>query len=413
MEPARTGSQGDIGVTQRAVVLIGLVLVTVATACSTNRATSEAGGPAAVAPQPVSRHGEFRRTVLLTGSLEAVSGHPIVVPRVPGWRVPVRWLLDDGALVKKGDRIVELDTTEAIGDLEQKRIALDRSVSELKQKEAEVVVTRADREFAVERTRVELEKAEIESAIPMDVLGRKKHEEAQIALERAQVAHAKACIDHESYLEAAERDLEVLRIAVETARREIERAEAALASMVLTSPADGIFVVGEHPWEGRRFQEGDSVWAGIEIAQIPDLSDMRVAAKLSDVDDGEIETGMRATCYLDTYPDHPISGAVLAITPVAQETDRSSLRRAFDVRVELADSDPQRMRPGMSVRVEIEAARRDDRVLVPRTAVEFGESPVALLAGGGETGIVLGECNAFECEVLDGLEPGVALRRRG
>ena len=39
--------------------------------------------------------------------------------------------------------------------------------------------------------------------------------------------------------------------------------------------------------------------------------------------------------------------------PVAQEDDNQSLRRSFRVVIRLDDSDPERMRPGMSVRAEV------------------------------------------------------------
>jgi len=37
--------------------------------------------------------------------------------------------------------------------------------------------------------------------------------------------------------------------------------------------------------------------------RIPDLSTMKVVARLSDVDDGRIAAGDRAVCTLDTYPE--------------------------------------------------------------------------------------------------------------
>jgi hypothetical protein len=42
---------------------------------------------------------------------------------------------------------------------------------------------------------------------------------------------------------------------------------------------------------------------------------MEVEAKLSDVDDGRIATGLPVTCLLDAYPDRPYTGRVAEITP--------------------------------------------------------------------------------------------------
>ena len=47
-------------------------------------------------------------------------------------------------------------------------------------------------------------------------------------------------------------------------------------------------LTGDHPWEGRKLQEGDTVWVGMTVASLPDLDSMIVEASLSDVDDGRI-----------------------------------------------------------------------------------------------------------------------------
>ena len=58
---------------------------------------------------------------------------------------------------------------------------------------------------------------------------------------------------------------------------------------MLNAPRDGIIVIGEHPWEGRKFHVGDTVQPGWTIVSLPDLSaGMEVRAELSDVDDGRV-----------------------------------------------------------------------------------------------------------------------------
>lgn len=62
---------------------------------------------------------------------------------------------------------------------------------------------------------------------------------------------------------------------------------------------------------------------------------MRVFARLSDVDDGRVRSGMKATVELDAHPDVSYDAVVEDVTPVAQESSRRSLRRSFRVRVAL------------------------------------------------------------------------------
>jgi len=399
--------------------LVAAVLLCGALAgCATNQATTAPTPPAPAATsgsQSQSWTGELRRTFLLTGELEAVTGYGVLVPRTPMWQVNIRWMLDDGSPVEAGDKVVELDTTQIVGDVAQKRIAADTALSELYQKQADVAVELADKEFAVEQARTEADKAARKAQVPLELMDRRAYQEAQLAADRTRVSHENAVGDLEAYKVTSQREIEVLRIDLDKAQRDIERAAQALEAMELRAPRGGIFVVGEHPWEGRKIQLGDSVWVGMKIAEVPDLTSMRVRAWLSDVDDGEIEVGMPATCTIDAYPDRSVPGRVAEIGVVAQEgRGQNATRRYFDVLIELERADPEIMRPGMSVKVEVEAERRADVVLVPRTSLALdAQGPHVVLADGATQPIELGACSATACEVRSGLGAGVRLGRRG
>jgi multidrug resistance efflux pump len=400
----------------RVVLIVGLALASISLhGCASNQANPPAStnkAPAAADLQV--RRGEFRNTFLLTGELEAVTGYPVIIPRTPVWQVTIRWVLEDGSMVEEGDKVVELDTTQVVGDVVQKRIAADTALSQLYQKEAEVAVGMADKEFAVVAARIAFEKAALKAAVPEELINRREYQEAQLAAERTRVAHENAVADLEAFRDASESETEILQIQVDKARREVSRAERALDTMVLRAPRAGILVVGQNPREGRKFKIGDAIWPGFEIAEIPDLSRMRVRARLSDVDDGKIHPGMRAECTVDAYPGRPIGGVVSDIGPVAREEPGRSARRHFKVLIDLERSDPSIMRPGMSVRVEVESRRREDVLLVPRAAVDIDAGGARVISTDGrETEVTLGECNASVCELIDGPAEGARLRRVG
>lgn len=360
------------------------------------------------------RRGDFVQSFVLTGELKATRSESILVPRSPTWQVQIRWMEQDGAMVKRGQKVVELDTTALVSELDEKTSEEIRAEIALDQKQADLAGQEQDKQFELEKQRTELAKAEIEASIPEDILRRREYQEKQLALSRARAASEKAERDLESFRKAAESDLEVLRIALEKARREVEAAQRAMDAMVLTAPRDGILIIGEQPWEGRKFQVGDTAWTGLTVARIPDLSAMEVEAYLSDVDDGKIRVGNAGQCRLDAYLDRPVPCEVVEITPIAQEAGVRSLRRAFRVRVSLESTDPERMRPGMSVQVALEVLRMPDALLAARGALNLtAEPPVALLAGGGTRDVQVGPCNALECVVEDGLAEGDVLRRRG
>ncbi len=358
--------------------------------------------------------GELVVRWLLSGELEASQGEEIKVPRTPSWQVAIRWQAEDGAEVAAGQKVLELDNSQFVAELEDKRLAAAQQADELARKQVQLALEEAEKAFEVERRQAELAKAGYAAAVPEFLLSRREHQERQLAAERARLELAKAQASLAAHREAAAAELAVQEVALTKARREIATAEAAIAALTVTAPAGGFLEVAEHPWEGRKFQVGDTAWAGLTVLRIPDLASMVVRATLWDVDDGRIQPGMAASCVLDSYPDRAYGCRVEEITPMAREPSYDSLRRYFQVRLALDEVDPARMRPGMSVRVEVETARLGDALLVPRAALDWsGAEPRVRLADGGAVAVQLGPCGARSCAVAAGLAEGDRLVANG
>ena len=393
---------------------LSLLLTALCAAGCAGAAEGDRGGGADL----IVRRGDLRPRLLLTGELAAASAEELKVPRTPSWQVQVRWMAEDGTVVRAGDRVVELDNTPFTRELEDKRATAADATTELARKQAEGRSSLAEKEFAVEQRRSELAKARLAASIPPDLLSSREYQDRQLALSRAEVELAKAEKDLAAQRQGSGADVEVQRITLRRSEREIAQAESAIDALILRAPRDGIILAANHPWQGRKIREGDDVWVGMTVAVLPDLSTLQVEADLSDVDDGRVKPGMEAICTLDAYPAESFHGRVVDISAVARESQRRPLLRSFDVRVRLDRLKPEMMRPGMSVRVEVLGQELSDRLLVPRAALDFSAPrPRVRLAGSPGGGgsireVRLGPCDASSCVVEQGLEEGARLRGR-
>lgn len=378
------------------------------------------GAPASAGPDGpqglTARRGAFERRVLLTGALEADRAILLTVPRTPSWQVELRWIAEDGAAVRAGDRVAELDTSAFASELEDRETALQERLAELDRRRAELLAEQRDKEFEVARLGAELDKARLEAEVPEGLVPLQELEKRRLTLAKAELELDKAEADLAAHREASAAELEVLEIEIGKMRREIEAAREAISELTLEAPEGGIFLVATHPWEDRKLQAGDTVWVGMTVATLPDLGSVVVQARLPDVDDGSIAPGMPAVVTLDTFPDRSFRGTVGDVAPVAQEQGMESSRRFFHTVIDLEETDPERMIPGMSARVEVLAERREDALLVPRRAVETGDGTageareaVVELSGGERARVLLGPCNELECVVEEGLDPGGVL----
>jgi HlyD family secretion protein len=386
--------------------LIAIVAVTACHHAAEHKSATQSASQVAVVTR-----GALTDRVLLTGELHAASAVELVVPRtMVTWELAIRWMAEDGAFVKQGDRVLSFDNSSVTADIETKRLALLEAQMTLQTARDTSAMDTAQKQNELDQHKVALQKAKVLAGVPADLLAKRDAQERQLDQKRAEIAVKKAQEDVDAQVKEADLDLRVKQIDMEKAKRAIDDADNVIDALELKAPRDGIVVIGIHPWEDRKYRLADTVQPGWSIVTMPDVAaGMEVHAELSDVDDGRVNVGMIGTCTLDAYPSEPTPCTVKQLTPVARSKNEQSLRRAFAVELELAKPDA-RLRPGMSVKVELSRPGIQNVVLVPRGAVAFPDSEKdqvrVHLADGGLRDVELGACNAQNCIVDKGLAEG-------
>jgi multidrug resistance efflux pump len=247
-------------------------------------------------------------------------------------------------------------------------------MQQLAQNEAEWQADLEQKQLEADKKRSDLDKAKIDAAVPKDIISARSFEEKQTALRRTTTEYDKAVDVLASRRTAIEAERRNLVLQLDKAQRDISIAEQAITALVLRAPKDGIVVVRDHPWEGRKFQTGDM------------------------------------TVTLDGFPDLTFTGRIETISAIAQESRRQSLRRQFDVLIALDKLDAVRMRPGLSARVVVHREPRRSMLLAPRAGLDLsGKTPRARLGDGSMRDVKLGSCNALDCVVVSGLSEGDTL----
>lgn len=388
-------------------LLWGAVLLAVGLAAcgSGGRATSAAGPDDLVVDR-----GDLAREVLLTGELVAEEAAVLAGPSVGVWPLQVRWVADDGASVGEGDPVVEFDNSQLLSNLEERRLAVVEAANRLTTLEAEAAAREAEAGFAVDQAQARLATARLDAAIPDGLLPVREVDRRRLELQRAELGLAQAERELANQRQVSEAGLEMQRVALERARREVAEAESGIAQLTLRAPRAGIVNLARNPGEDRTFESGDTAWPGLVVARLPELGTLAVEARLYDVDDGLVTPGLPVTASLDAYPGETLSGRVRSVDPFAQDAGWRSQRRFFRTIVDLERLDPARMLPGMSVKVAVHLPPLETALLVPRRCLEWaGEGPRAVLAGGRRAPVALGPCNSSACVVTGGLDVGARL----
>lgn len=134
--------------------------------------------------------------------------------------------------------------------------------------------------------------------------------------------------------------------------------------------------------EQRKPAVGDEIMPGQPIVAVPDLTRMTVDTRVREIDLHRLAAPKAVRVRVEAYPDITLPAAVTLVGALAQEDVARAGIRYFPVTVTLAASD-DRLRNGMTARVEIDVTSIADALVVPAQAVfdEGGRTFVVVVEG--------------------------------
>jgi HlyD family secretion protein len=366
------------------------------------------------------KRGEFVDYLQVRGEIKANKTLTVTAPSGAGDLLIVK-LAHTGTAVKKGEAIVQFDTTTLQRTLEQKKTELASAEAQIRQQRAQENMAQEQNltdslnaKFDVESAKLEASKAEILSEID--------GEKNKLTLATDQEKYHAAVVKLDSGKKGAEADIAQKEKKRDKALFDVRLTEHQIQSLTIHAPSDGVVTVLPNyravQWgpNAPDFREGDRVWSGSAIAELPDLSSIRFESRLEEADRGKLRLDQSATVHIDALPDTDFNAKVSDISTVAK-LDFSSWppTKSFMLNVGIGNSDP-RIRPGMKANTRIAVSRVPDAILVPSQAViAKGSTSIVYVQHGrqfDERQIHVGHRTGDTVMVLSGLQPGerVALK---
>jgi len=360
-------------------------------------------------------YGEFVIKIVEAGEVAAITSVTVSAPRVSG-RLQIIKLIKDGSHVKEGDVLVQFDK-------EEKQQQMLKSLSDLKIAQNEISKKLADIESQKRTSQIDLDniKLQYEEALletkKADTIAKIEAEKNKLRYEQAEKRHKETLKKMESQGQSNEADLKVLDEKKAKAEADYQMAKKSLEEMTCQAPKEGLVVLKEI-WKGTgmgKVQEGDSVWPGYPILEIPDLSAMEVKVYLNEVDVGKVKPDQEATIKIDSFPEKIFEGKVERVASIGTKKDWDAKLKTFETVIALNEIDP-RMRPGMTCMVDIIIEKIPDVLSIPIESVFEKEGKTIAYAMGSRTPkrreVVLGKRNNTHIIVTQGLSTGdkIALR---
>jgi len=296
------------------------------------------GLPSRQAQTPVTkvRQGDVVVRTFTRGELRAVRSATLSAPNLFG-SIQVTKLAPLGASAKEKNLIVEFDDSEVVARLEQKQLELEQFDEQIKKSQADLAIRNNQDQvdllrarYSVRRAQLEVKRNEILSEIDQKKNNLKQSEQALKQLES----------DIKSKQDQAQAELNVLMEKRRRSLLDIQRERMRLAQVKLLSPISGLVAIKQNrSGFGGMFgtavpdiREGDQLQPGIPVAEVLDLSELEVTARVGELDRANLKEGQEVLMRLDALSDKVFNGKIKSMSGTASANVFSSdPGKKFDV----------------------------------------------------------------------------------
>jgi HlyD family secretion protein len=324
-------------------------------------------------PTTLVQRGEVEIAVVTTGEFRAPHSGMLVAPQVNG-TLQIISMLTTGAKVKAGEVVVEFDPSEQEYNYEQADSQFRQAEQEIVKSKADAAVQAAQDQTALLKAKFDVRRAELEvqrNELLSEIDARKNN----LALEEAKRILAKLIEDVKSRALAGQAGLDVVQARRDAARLAMQVAKTNIENMTVKSPIDGVVSAKENRDAAGGFfttgmvlpeyRAGDLVFAGRPLAEVLDLGQMEVQAKISENDRANVTSNQTAEIKVDAHPGLIYPAKVKSVAGLAgRDRWSNESSKMFDTSFQL-DQSVTDLKPGVSALVIIHGNKLSNVLYLP------------------------------------------------
>ncbi len=223
-------------------------------------------------------------------------------------------------------------------------------------------------------------------------------------------------------VEKTKNELEAAQVTAKLEKRALERIKKQLDNCIIKAPQDGIVVYDRSRyWDPEAaIRPGGMVFYQQPIFKLPDLSKMKVKAKVHESQVKKVKMGQKVEIVVSSLANQMLHGTIQKVATLADSRGPWDERgvKEYITEVSIDDlPDSAGLKPGMTAEVRIHAGTHNNVLMVPVSAVsERDGKHYAYVQNKGfeKREVTVGESNEKFIVVKDGLKEGekVALNAR-
>ncbi len=285
--------------------------------------------------------------------VRSFSGEGVVEPQSeviilsPASSIIKQILKEVGSYVEAYEPIIILDPTPIQGEIENIQDQLEVKQNSLRKNRLNARSTKVDLDYNVQVKNLRIASLKSDLADQEQLLGvggisPAKFEKTKQELELAEKDLVMLKEKNSIKLQQLEADEEGLQLQIEMQKKVLAAKEEALSKMIIRAPSAGIIL-------SIRGKVGEKVNTDRLLIEMSDLTNFKIRGTVDDDFSEQVKTGTRVYVQID---NQKLTGVVGTVNPVIRD-------RKIDFDVNLQESNHFKLRPNLTVNLEIVRAERD------------------------------------------------------
>jgi RND family efflux transporter MFP subunit len=190
---------------------------------------------------------------------------------------------------------------------------------------------------------------------------------------------------------------DAVKLELQSAESQYIFAKREYTNTKITAPISGVITA-------RNVDEGDYVNQGTVVANIVDISKLKVELNVAEKDAFKLKPGDEVEIFTDVYPGITYKGKIESIS------SKGDASHTYPLEITLPNNTKNPLKAGMFGRVSFTSIKNDKALLIPRAALvgSVRDAKVFVVENGiaKEKNILIGNVYDDLLEVLQGLNPG-------
>ena len=311
---------------------------------------------------------EIQFSIEAQGELEASNATPITATSRAMRPLTIAWIEKNYTHVKKGDVIVKFDGQGFEQEVDTAEFEIQKLMLTKLQKQREMGLFLDDFQNEEQVVDYEYEMAQqfnIDNPLlytKIEMIEAGNNEEFL----QEKTKHLKKMESH--YQTKSQSEIGLIQSQEELQQAKLNMNQVGLSALDVKAPHDGLLVLAQG-WDGSLPQTGKSVFPGMKIAKLPDLSKMQAKIYVPEIEAIGLKQGQEVEIKLHAYPNNPYKATITSVSKTAQTKQRDNPVKYFIVIAEISQTDENKLIPGQKLDAEIFTSKKSKSLIIPIQAV--------------------------------------------